>query len=287
MYMIIHILGHRGEDILDYINKIIDSVKYIEKKIQKRPNIGLILGSGLGGLGERINRPIIIEYKDIPNFPISSVEGHKGRLIIGELGNKEVIAMQGRFHLYEGYLLKQITFPVRVMAGLGIKKLIVTNAAGGVDEKFSPGDLMIIRDHINFTGQNPLIGKNIDTLGPRFVDMTNAYDQNLIKLAKIAGKKLNIPLQEGVYMWLTGPTYETPAEIKLAKILGASAVGMSTVPEVIVAIHQGIEVLGISCITNMAAGILDQPLDHEDVIKTSLMVEDSFERLIVEILANI
>jgi len=285
--MIIHILGHRGEDILDYINKIIDSVKYIEKKIQKRPNIGLILGSGLGGLGERINRPIIIEYKDIPNFPISSVEGHKGRLIIGELGNKEVIAMQGRFHLYEGYLLKQITFPVRVMAGLGIKKLIVTNAAGGVDEKFSPGDLMIIRDHINFTGQNPLIGKNIDTLGPRFVDMTNAYDQNLIKLAKIAGKKLNIPLQEGVYMWLTGPTYETPAEIKLAKILGASAVGMSTVPEVIVAIHQGIEVLGISCITNMAAGILDQPLDHEDVIKTSLMVEDSFERLIVEILANI
>ncbi|HHV39284.1 MAG TPA: purine-nucleoside phosphorylase [Tepidimicrobium sp.] len=272
---------------MDYINKIIDSVKYIEKKIQKRPNIGLILGSGLGGLGERINRPIIIEYKDIPNFPISSVEGHKGRLIIGELGNKEVIAMQGRFHLYEGYLLKQITFPVRVMAGLGIKKLIVTNAAGGVDEKFSPGDLMIIRDHINFTGQNPLIGKNIDTLGPRFVDMTNAYDQNLIKLAKIAGKKLNIPLQEGVYMWLTGPTYETPAEIKLAKILGASAVGMSTVPEVIVAIHQGIEVLGISCITNMAAGILDQPLDHEDVIKTSLMVEDSFERLIVEILANI
>ena len=208
-------------------------------------------------------------------------------MIIGELGGKTVVAMQGRFHYYEGYPLKDVVFPVRVIIGLGIDILIVTNAAGGVDKNFVPGDLMIIKDHINFTGQNPLIGKNLDELGPRFVDMTRAYDKELIDLAKRIGNKLSIPLQEGIYMWFTGPTYETPAEVQVASILGASAVGMSTVPEVIVANHQGVKVLGISCITNMAAGILDKPLNHEEVIETSMLVKDKFERLLIEILNDI
>lgn len=271
---------------MDYINKINESIKYIKEKTKRKPSIGLVLGSGLGSLGEKIENPTIIEYKDIPNFPISTVKGHKGQLIIGQLGGKDVVTMQGRFHYYEGYQLNEVVFPIRVIIGLGIKNLIITNAAGGVNENFKPGDLMIINDHINFTGQNPLIGENFEELGPRFVDMTFSYDKGLINLAKNIGKKLNISLKEGVYMWFTGPTYETPAEVKLARTLGASAVGMSTVPEVIVATHQGIKVLGISCITNMAAGVLDKSLNHKEVIETSLMVKDKFEKLVIEILAN-
>ena len=271
---------------MNYMDKINESINYINERSKIIPTIGLILGSGLGCLGEKIENPTIIEYKNIPNFPVSTVEGHKGQLIIGQLGGKDVIAMQGRFHYYEGYPLNEVVFPVRVMIGLGIESLIVTNAAGGVDKSFKPGDLMIINDHINFTGQNPLIGKNLEELGPRFVDMTLGYDKDLMVLAKNIGEKLNIPLQEGTYMWFTGPTYETPGEVRLARTLGASAVGMSTVPEVIVAAHQGIKVLGISCITNMAAGILDKPLKHEEVIETSLMVKDKFEKLVIEILVN-
>lgn len=173
---------------MNYIEKISNSIKYIKTKSKEVPDIGLVLGSGLGSLGDKINNPIAIEYKDIPNFPVSTVEGHKGRLILGQLGNKNVIAMQGRFHYYEGYSLEDVVFPIRVMVGLGIKTLIVTNAAGGVNRNFSPGDLMIINDHINFTGQNPLIGKNFDDLGPRFVDMTRAYDKNLIDIAKKLAK---------------------------------------------------------------------------------------------------
>lgn len=271
---------------MNYMDKIKESINFIKEKTNEKPYVGLILGSGLGSLAERIENSNIIDYKDIPHFPVSTVEGHKGQLIIGKLGGKDVVAMQGRFHYYEGYPLSDVTFPIRVMIGLGIENLIVTNAAGGVDKDFMPGDLMIIKDHINFTGANPLIGGNLSDLGPRFVDMTSAYDKKLINLAKEVGEKLNIPLQEGVYMWFTGPTYETPAEVILARILGASAVGMSTVPEVIVASHQKISVLGISCITNMAAGILDKTLNHEEVIETSLMVKDKFERLVVEILIN-
>ncbi|NLW22455.1 MAG: purine-nucleoside phosphorylase [Tissierellia bacterium] len=271
---------------MDYIKRLNESIHYIREKSNLVPSIGLILGSGLGSLGDKIDDPFIIPYKEIPNFPTPTVEGHKGQLIIGQLGGKNVIAMQGRFHYYEGYSLEQVVFPVRVMIGLGIKNLIVTNAAGGVDENFSPGDFMIIKDHINFTGQNPLIGKNIDELGPRFVDMTNAYDKELIALAKRVGKKIELPLHEGVYMWFTGPTYETPSEIRMARILGASAVGMSTVPEVIIANHQGVKVLGISCITNMAAGILDQPLKHEEVVRISHMVKDKLEQLIIGILSE-
>ncbi|NLW40228.1 MAG: purine-nucleoside phosphorylase [Tissierellia bacterium] len=272
---------------MDYMVKLKNSIDFIKGKVEFDPEIGIILGSGLGDLGEKIEDPLIFKYEDIPNFPKSTVEGHKGQLILGKLGNKNVVAMQGRFHYYEGYSLMDVVFPVRVMIGLGIETLIVTNAAGGIDESFTPGDLMIIEDHINITGQNPLIGKNFDELGPRFPDMSKAYNRELIDIAKRVGEDLGLDLKEGVYMWFTGPTYETPAEVRLAKNLGASAVGMSTVPEVIVAVHQGIRVLGISCITNMAAGILDQALSHEEVIETSLKAKDSFEKLIIGILSSI
>lgn len=272
---------------MEYMDRINETVKYLEDKIKERPSTALILGSGLGGIADLIEDAIDIEYKNIPNFPISTVEGHAGKLVFGKLGEKNVVAMKGRFHFYEGYDLKDVTFPVRVLASLGIENLIVTNAAGGSNMEFKPGDLMIIKDHINYTGQNPLMGANLDDRGPRFLDMSYAYNKNLIELAKNTGEKLNIKLQEGVYMWFTGPTYETPSEIKLAQVLGADAVGMSTVPEVIVANHEGIKVLGISCITNMAAGILDQPLNHEEVVETSLMVKDNFESLVLEILKNI
>lgn len=272
---------------MNYMQKINESVDFINTKIQFKPYIGLILGSGLGGLADKIENAVKISYSDIPNFPVSTVKGHAGQLVIGDLGGKKVIAMQGRFHFYEGYPLDQVTFPIRVMIKLGVKKLIVTNAAGGCNPDFMPGDLMIINDHINFTGQNPLNGNNLDELGPRFLDMSYAYDRGLMQIAKDAGKKLNTDLKEGVYMWFTGPTYETPAEVRLAVTLGADAVGMSTVPEVIVANHENVQVLGISCITNMASGILDQPLNHEEVVVTSLLVKDKFEGLILEILETI
>lgn len=272
---------------MNYMDKIKASIDSISSKTKFSPKVGLILGSGLGSLAEKINNPTIIKYEDILGFPRSTVEGHAGQLVIGELAGKVVVAMQGRFHYYEGYPLEDVTFPIRVMIGLGIESLIVTNAAGGVNIDFTPGDLMIITDHINFTGKNPLIGENLNGLGPRFVDMSKAYDREYINIAKEVGKKLGLNLKEGVYMWLTGPTYETPAEVRLARILGADAVGMSTVPEVIVANHQKINVLGISCITNMASGILDQPLNHEEVVETSMRVKDNFEKLIVEVLYNI
>ncbi len=272
---------------MNYMDKIKASIDSISSKTKFSPKVGLILGSGLGSLAEKINNPTIIKYEDILGFPRSTVEGHAGQLVIGELAGKVVVAMQGRFHYYEGYPLDDVTFPIRVMIGLGIESLIVTNAAGGVNIDFTPGDLMIITDHINFTGKNPLIGENLNGLGPRFVDMSKAYDREYINIAKEVGKKLGLNLKEGVYMWLTGPTYETPAEVRLARILGADAVGMSTVPEVIVANHQKINVLGISCITNMASGILDQPLNHEEVVETSMRVKDNFEKLIVEVLYNI
>ncbi|WP_312667668.1 purine-nucleoside phosphorylase [Tissierella praeacuta] len=272
---------------MDYRKKVKEAVDFIVSRTDYLPKIGLVLGSGLGSLADKIQNPIIIKYDEIPGFPKSTVEGHAGQLVIGELSNKIVVAMQGRFHFYEGYNLKDVTFPIRVMIQLGIESLIVTNAAGGVNTEFIPGDLMIINDHINFSGQNPLIGENLKEFGPRFVDMSKAYNREYIKIAKKTGEKLGLNLKRGVYMWFTGPTYETPAEVKLARNLGADAVGMSTVPEVIVANHQGIKVLGISCITNMAAGILDQPLNHEEVIETSMKVKDNFEKLLIEIINNI
>jgi purine-nucleoside phosphorylase len=236
------------------------AASFINSRFQDTPEIGLILGSGLGVLADEIENPVRIPYSDIPEFPVSTVEGHAGQLVLGDLAGKKVVAMQGRFHFYEGYSMEKVTFPVRVMKLLGIEKLIVTNAAGGVNEEFEPGDLMIITDHINYTGTNPLIGANDERFGPRFPDMSEAYNKELNAKATKIATDLGILVKEGVYVGFSGPTYETPAEIRFARNMGGDAVGMSTVPEVIVARHSGIKVLGISCITNMASGILDQPL---------------------------
>lgn len=261
--------------------------QYIQERINIKPKIGLILGSGLGVLADEIENAVYIPYGEIPGFPQSTVEGHAGRLVIGRLEGKEVIAMQGRFHYYEGYSLDLVTLPVRVMKKLGVEQILVTNAAGGINTRFSPGDLMIINDHINFTGRNPLIGPNDEQMGVRFPDMSQAYDAELRALAKEVAEELGISVQEGVYVGVVGPSYETPAEIRMLRTLGADAVGMSTVPEVIVAVHSGMKVLGISCISNMAAGILDKPLSHEEVVATAEQVKEKFLKLVKGILRKI
>ncbi len=272
---------------MEYSDKIKESAEVIRSKMGESPKIGLILGSGLGILAEEIEDAVKIPYGELPHFPVSTVEGHKGQLVIGKLANKNVIAMQGRFHFYEGYALNEVTFPVRVMKELGVDKIIVTNAAGSVNTSFEPGDLMIIEDHINFMFNNPLIGPNNEQLGVRFPDMSSAYSKDLIAKAKEVGEKLNIPLKKGVYMGLTGPTYETPSEVKMLRLLGADAVGMSTVPEVVVANHGKMDVLGISCITNMAAGILPQPLSHDEVIETTNRVQETFLALVRNIIEEL
>lgn len=263
---------------------VYESCEYIQKKVTVKPQIGLILGSGLGVLADEIDNQIVISYKDIPHFPESTVEGHKGQLVIGELKGKQVIAMQGRFHFYEGYSMSEVVFPVRVMKQLGIETLIVTNAAGGINKHFNPGDLMIITDHINNMGTNPLIGPNDDHFGDRFPDMSKAYDPQYIEYAKSCAKDLGMSVQTGVYVGNTGPTYETPAEINMLRILGGDAVGMSTVPEVIVAHHAKLRVLGISCISNMAAGVLNQALSHQEVIDTTKKVQADFLKLLKQII---
>lgn len=267
--------------------KIEQAAAFLKKESSKDPKIGLILGSGLGVLADEIERPVKIDYSRIPNFPLSTVEGHAGQLVFGTLSGKEVVAMQGRFHYYEGYSFEQVTFPVRVMKALGVETIIVTNAAGGINESFRPGDLMIITDHINNMGGNPLIGPNDSEFGVRFPDMSEAYSKKLQQLAKETAEKINLSVQEGVYVGNTGPVYETPAEVRMARILGGDAVGMSTVPEVIVARHSSMQVLGISCISNMAAGILDQPLTHDEVIETTERVRADFLRYIKEIVGSI
>ncbi|WP_456278441.1 purine-nucleoside phosphorylase [Bacillus sp. AK128] len=263
------------------------SANYIKEKLDKTPKVGLILGSGLGVLAEEIKNQITIPYHEIPEFPVSTVEGHAGQLVIGDLEGVQVVAMQGRFHFYEGYSLHKVTFPVRVMKEIGVETVIVTNAAGGVNTAFNPGDLMLITDHINNMSQNPLIGKNDPEFGVRFPDMSNAYCPELQKKAKAVASKLGIDLKEGVYLGNTGPSYETPAEIRMIRKLGGDAVGMSTVPEVIIARHAGLRVLGISCISNMAAGILDQPLTHDEVMETTALAKASFLSLVKEVVKEI
>ena len=272
---------------MDLLTRILEAKEYIKARSNYTPTIGLILGSGLGSLADSIENPEFFSYSDIPGFPVSTVEGHKGRLVIGNLQGKTVIAMDGRFHYYEGYNMAEVTIAVRVMKLLGIETLIVTNAAGAVNTSFTPGDLMIITDHINFSGSNPLIGKNLEEFGPRFPDMSTAYNPDLRAIAINSASALGIDIKQGVYMMMSGPTYETPAEIRMARVLGADAVGMSTVPEVIIANHCDIKVLGISCLTNMAAGILDKPLDHSEVIETSNMAKNNFIKLMNEIIKNI
>ncbi|WP_240377648.1 purine-nucleoside phosphorylase [Bacillus piscicola] len=264
-----------------------DAVTKILSKTEVRPEVGLILGSGLGVLAEEFERPVKIPYEEVPGFPVSTVEGHAGQLVFGYLHDVPVVAMQGRFHFYEGYSLKEVTFPVRVMRALGVASLLVTNAAGSINPSFSSGELMLIRDHLNVLGANPLIGKNIDEWGTRFPDMSSAYSQRLRTIARKGSAALTVPLQEGVYASVTGPSYETPAEVKMLQKLGADAVGMSTVPEVIVAVHSGMEVLGISCLSNMAAGIVDTPLSHEEVIHTTKRVQHDFLQLMKEIVKRI
>lgn len=241
---------------------------------------GLILGSGLGGYGEKIENPRILRYEDIPGFPVSQAPGHKNRFLVGERMGKTVLVMQGRFHYYEGYTMQAVTAGVETMLRLGIKKLLITNASGCVNIAWHAGELMLISDHINYSGTNPLIGPNDDTLGPRFPDMSDAYSPVLREKAKACASELGVPLREGVYMMFTGPTFETPAEIRMARVFGADAAGMSTVPEVIAARHGGMEVLGISLLTNMAAGVLKQKLSAEEVIETAQKARVPFETLV-------
>lgn len=270
----------------EYLESISKAAAYLKDNGMEKPVVGLILGSGLGELAEEATNPVAIPYENIPGFPVSTVEGHAGQLVYGELGGKMVLAMQGRFHFYEGYALEDVTFPVRVMQALGIETLVVTNAAGGVNTSFNPGDLMIITDHVNFTGVNPLMGKNDPEVGPRFTDMTEAYDKGYQQLIRECAQSNGLEIKEGVYFGLTGPTYETPAEIRMIRTMGGDAVGMSTVPEVIVAKHAGLKVAGISCITNYAAG-MQSNLNHDEVVEVTTRVKESFKSLVKDFVAKI
>ncbi|SEN20856.1 purine-nucleoside phosphorylase [Lihuaxuella thermophila] len=252
-----------------------------------QPEIGLILGSGLGDLAKEIEEAVVVPYGKIPHFPVSTVEGHAGQLVIGKLGGKTVVAMQGRFHFYEGYSQQEVVFPVYVMKALGIRMLIATNAAGGMNANFRPGDLMVITDHLNMTGSNPLIGPNEEELGPRFPDMSAAYTPELRELAFLVARKQDVQLQQGVYAGVSGPTYMTPAELIMLRNLGADAIGMSTVPEVIAARHAGLQVLGISCITDMAIGEELEPLTHEQVVEVANRTKPRFMTFIKGILEEV
>ncbi len=244
------------------------------------PKVGIILGSGLGEFADGFEGKVVVPYTELPHFPHSSVPGHAGRLVLGRVKGEPVVAMQGRVHAYEGYTPNQVAFPARVLCALGIHTLVVTNAAGGVNEAFKPGDLMVITDHLNLSGYNPLVGPNDDRMGPRFPDMTTAYPTALQAQLLNSAQNVGVELKQGVYAVLAGPSYETPAEIRMLRIIGADAVGMSTVPEVIAARHMGVQVAGISCITNLAAGIGNKPLSHEEVAETAHRVKDIFRRLL-------
>jgi purine-nucleoside phosphorylase len=272
---------------LNYLEQILEAAAFIKLKLaDRKPDIALILGSGLGDLAEQITDPVMISYSEVPHFPISTVAGHAGRFVIGELEGKCVIAMQGRFHYYEGYAMRKVALPVYVMKQLGVSTLVITNAAGGMNRAFEAGDLMLLSDHINMTGDNPLIGANHDELGLRFPDMSEAYSRSYRKLAhKVAQEVINgqgkpLKLQEGVYAGISGPAYMTPAELTMLAKLGGDAVGMSTVGEVVAAKHCGMQVLGISCITDMAIGENLSPLTHEQVMATAEKTKPMFIGLV-------
>jgi purine-nucleoside phosphorylase len=248
------------------------------------PAVAVVLGSGLGSFADRLAGAAAVPYQDLPNFPRSSVDGHAGRLVLGALAGVPVVAMQGRVHAYEGYPQAQVAFPARVLCALGVRTLVVTNAAGGINATFRPGDLMAITDHINLSGGNPLSGPNDPRLGERFPDMTHAYDVALLERLRACADQLRIPLRSGVYANLPGPSYETPAEIRMLRALGADAVGMSTVPEVIAARHMKVRVVGVSCITNVAAGISEQPLSHAEVKEVAGKATEAFSRLLLQFL---
>jgi len=271
----------------DYLIKMEQTEKYILGKVSDIPKVAIILGSGLGSLADDITDKVIIPYKDIPNFPISTVAGHKGELIFGKIEGVPVIAMNGRFHYYEGYDLKDTTYPIRVFSLLGVKTLILTNASGGINETFKKGDLMIINDHLGFFADSVLRGPNMDEFGERFIDMSTTYDKEYINILKDIMTNIIGDYHEGVYAYMKGPTYETPAEIRALRTLGADSVGMSTVPEAIVAHHSGLKCAGITCITNMAAGVTNEILSHEDVKETASKSEQNFKKVIHEFIKRI
>lgn len=264
--------------------RALETAEHLGKVIGEKPEIAIVLGSGLGTLTDALETKNELQYKEIPNFPQTTVEGHEGKLVWGKLSGKNVLMMKGRFHHYEGYEAWQLVFHIRVFKLLGIDDLLVTNAAGGINKAFKPGDLMLIKDHISFFAPSPLRGINEEQFGVRFPDMSEAYSKELVETAKKAAVMCSIDLKEGIYAFAQGPMYETPAEIRAFSMLGADAVGMSTVPEVITARHAGLKVMGISCITNMAAGVLDKPLNHNEVMETAKMAEAKFQTLVKSII---
>lgn len=269
---------------MDLFTHLQEAASFIKEKINIQPEIGIILGSGLGSLAEEITEAITIPFAEVPHMVTSTAKGHKGQFVIGMLSGKKIIALQGRLHYYEGYKMFQVVFPVRIMAQLGVKNLIVSNACGGINPILSAGSLMLIQDHINFMGTNPLIGANIEQLGPRFPDMSKAYDPEFGALAKKVAKEEEIQLHKGVYTAVTGPYYFSDAEHRMVQKFGTDAIGMSTVPEVIVARHAGLRVLGISCVTDMVDPNRSKPLTHEEVLKVSAMIRPQFKALVKRII---
>jgi purine-nucleoside phosphorylase len=269
------------------LEKIKATANYIKERINARPEVGIILGTGLGGLVNDIEILDSIPYDEIPNFPLSTVDGHAGRLIYGKLGNKEVLAMQGRFHYYEGYTMKEVTFPVRVMKFIGVSHLFVSNASGGLNPEWHVGDIVLINDHINFFPEHPLHGKNNNELGPRFPDMSKVYDERLRNKAKLIALEHNIQVKEGVYIGVQGPTFETPAEYKMFRVLGGDVIGMSTVPEVIVARHMGIRIFGISIITDSGVPGEIVEISHEEVQKVAMKAEPKMTLILKKLIENI
>jgi purine-nucleoside phosphorylase len=263
------------------------AAQFILARTALRPKIGLVLGSGLGAFADSLTEAVRVPYGEIPKFPCSTAIGHAGRMVIGKAGDVAVAGMQGRVHLYEGYSAQEVTFPIRVFGRMGVRALILTNAAGGINLSYSQGALVLIGDHINLQGANPLVGANDDRFGVRFPDMSHAYAKEYRAIAREEADRMNITLHEGVYAGLLGPSYETPAEIQYLRRIGADLVGMSTVAEVIAARHMGIKVLAISCVTNMAAGILDQPLSHAEVMETGERVKTTFEHLLGAVLPRV
>jgi len=271
----------------DLYARVTAASAYIQSRTQLQPRLGLILGSGLGAFADKAEDATVIPYSEIPGFPVSTVAGHSGRLVVGTIGGIPVAVMQGRVHAYEGYSLQEVAFPTRVLGALGIKRLIVTNAAGGINTSYGQGAIVALSDHINLTGANAALGPNEPRFGERFFDMTQAYSPALRKLAINEAATQGWKLEEGVYIAVLGPSYETPAEIRAFRTLGADLVGMSTVHEVIVARHMGIEILGLSVVTNMAAGVLDQPINHEEVMETGQRIAGQFTSLLTALIPQL
>jgi purine-nucleoside phosphorylase len=267
--------------------KIREAVAAIQARTNLKPEIGIILGSGLGSVMDSATETTVIPYTDIPHFHGVSVEGHSGKMVIGKYQGVPTVFLGGRFHVYEGYAMEDVVFPTRTVCGLGIQTLVLTNAAGGVNTRFRPGDLMVIEDHLNLMGDNPLKGPNLAQLGPRFPDLTEAYSKDCVEVFKQSARELGVELHAGIYAGLLGPTYETPAEIRMYRTLGADAVGMSTVPEAIAANHLGVRVAGVSCITNLAAGLSPQKLSHQEVMENSKIGADKLKKLLATVIPRL